>query len=226
MTSDGRASAIPRSTVVAVVTATTIAQVASVMGFAIFPVIAPRLAHEIGVPASMVGYQLSIGYGTAMLATSYVSSTIPRFGACRSTQVGLLLSALGMLCAITASVAAVIIASVLLGLGMSVMTPASTHLLFRFGACTQSQSDFLDQADRCAARLADSRADGSGYNRCLRLAMGARHGGIDRCAHAHCSAASTRRVGRRSQTRSSDAAVPYLERSYCCGNCPRCDGFR
>ena len=133
MTSDGRASAIPRSTVVAVVTATTIAQVASVMGFAIFPVIAPRLAHEIGVPASMVGYQLSIGYGTAMLATSYVSSTIPRFGACRSTQVGLLLSALGMLCAMTASVAAVIIASVLLGLGMSVMTPASTHLLFRFG---------------------------------------------------------------------------------------------
>ena len=133
MTSDGRASDIPRSTVVAVVTATTIAQVASVMGFAIFPVIAPRLAHEIGVPASMVGYQLSIGYGTAMLATSYVSSTIPRFGACRSTQVGLLLSALGMLCAMTASVAAVIVASVLLGLGMSVMTPASTHLLFRFG---------------------------------------------------------------------------------------------
>jgi predicted MFS family arabinose efflux permease len=120
------------STVVAVVTATTIAQIASVMGFAIFPVIAPRLAPDLGVPASTVGYQLSIAYGVAALATLFSSGTIPRFGACRVTQAGVASCAAGMLLAMTASIPAIVAASVLLGLGMSVMTPASTHLLFRF----------------------------------------------------------------------------------------------
>ena len=123
---------LPRSTVIAVVAATTIAQVASVMGFAIFPVIAPRLALDLGVPASTVGYQLSLAYGTATLATSFLSGAIPRFGACRVTQAGLALCAAGMLLAMSASIAAIAAASILLGLGMSVMTPASTHLLFRF----------------------------------------------------------------------------------------------
>lgn len=132
MTRDVAPGETPRSTVLAVVAATTIAQVASVMGFAIFPVIAPRLAPDLGVAASMVGYQLSLAYGVATLATSFASGTIPRFGACRVTQVGLALCAAGMLLAMTASIAAIVAASVFLGLGMSVMTPASTHLLFRF----------------------------------------------------------------------------------------------
>ena len=132
MTRDTAPAELPRSTVMAVVAATTIAQVASVMGFAIFPVIAPRLALELGVPASTVGYQLSIAYGTAALATSFLSGAIPRFGACRVTQAALALCAVGMLLAMTASIAAMVAASILLGLGMSVMTPASAHLLFRF----------------------------------------------------------------------------------------------
>ena len=132
MTRDVSQAELPRSTVVAVVAVTTIAQVAAVMGFAIFPVIAPRLAPDLGVPASMVGYQLSIAYGVATLATAFASGTIPRFGACRVTQAGLVLCATGMLLAMSASITAIVVASVLLGLGMSVMTPASTHLLFRF----------------------------------------------------------------------------------------------
>ena len=117
---------------IAVVAATTVAQVAAVMGFAVFPVIAPRLAPDLGVEASLVGYQLSLAYGVATLATSFASGSVVRFGACRVTQAGLALCAAGMLLAMSASVTAVVAASVLLGLGMSVMTPASTHLLFRF----------------------------------------------------------------------------------------------
>lgn len=123
-----------RPTVVSVVAATTIAQLVSVMGFAIFPVIAPRLAVELNVPASTVGYQLSLAYGAAMLATAFLSGAIPRFGACRVTQAGLALCAAGMLLAMSASVPAIVIASIVLGCGMSVMTPASTHLLFRFSS--------------------------------------------------------------------------------------------
>ncbi len=132
MKRDAIAAAPGRPTVVAVVVATTVAQVASVLGAAIFPVIAPKLAADLGVPASLVGYQVSITYGTAMVATLLLSGMIPRRGACRMMQVSLALGVAAMLLTMTSSIAAIVIASMLLGAGMSVMTPASTHLLFRF----------------------------------------------------------------------------------------------
>jgi predicted MFS family arabinose efflux permease len=115
-----------------VVAATTAAQVASVMGTAVFPVIAPALAPALGVEASLVGYQVSLIYGTATAASPFVSSLIPRWGACRVTQAGLGCCALGMLLAMASDLAALVAASVLLGIGISVMPSASSHLLYRF----------------------------------------------------------------------------------------------
>lgn len=123
---------IPRSTVIAVVIATTIAQISSVMGIAVFPVIAPRLAAEIGIPAAMIGYQISLIYGAATIGSPLMSFAVTRWGACRATQVGLACCAAAMVLALSASVWALVIASVLLGVSMTLMTPASTHLLFRF----------------------------------------------------------------------------------------------
>ena len=123
---------IPRSTVYAVVIATTIAQIASVMGIAVFPVIAPRLAAEIGIAPAMIGYQISLIYGAATIGSPLMSFAVTRWGACRATQVGLAFGVLAMALALTASVWALVVASILLGLSMTLMTPASTHLLFRF----------------------------------------------------------------------------------------------
>lgn len=123
---------IPRSTVVAVVAATTIAQVASVMGIALFPVIAPRLAAEIGVAPAWIGYQISLVYGAATIGSPLMSFAATRWGPCRATQVGLGCCVVAMLLALTASIIALAVASVLLGISMTLMTPASTHLLFRF----------------------------------------------------------------------------------------------
>lgn len=122
----------PRSTVVAVVAATMLAQVGSVMGLAVFPVIAPRLTAELGVSPSTIGYQVSLVYGAAALAAPFMSFTVVRWGACRTTQVGLSICALAMALALTSSVPALLATSLLLGFGMTVMTPASGHLLFRF----------------------------------------------------------------------------------------------
>ncbi len=125
-------ASVARSTVVAVVVATTIAQVASTMGVAVFPVIAPKLAAELEINPSLIGYQVSLIYGVAMLGSPFLNLMIPRWGACRTTQVGLAFSAAGMLLGLVPSLAALTLASIVLGLSLSVMTPSSAHLLYRF----------------------------------------------------------------------------------------------
>ncbi|HYC46711.1 MAG TPA: MFS transporter [Burkholderiales bacterium] len=118
--------------VFAVIAATTVAQVASVMGVAVFPVIAPKLALEMDVSPAAIGYQISLVYGTAAVTSPFMSFAVVRWGACRATQVGLTLCAMAMLLALTSSLTAFVAASLLLGLASTLMTPASGHLLFRF----------------------------------------------------------------------------------------------
>lgn len=122
----------PRSTVIAVVAATTAALAGASMSSGIFAVIAPSLAHDLGVPAWLVGYQVSIIYGTAMLTTLLLSGLIARHGACRMTQIGLALCVAAMLLTMTSSLTAIVIGSIMVGAGTSVMNPAAAHLLYRF----------------------------------------------------------------------------------------------
>lgn len=125
-------SANLRRTVIAVVAATTGAQVAAVMGSSGFPVIAPALAVTLGVEPSSVGYQVSLIYGTAMAGSPFMGNLVPRWGACRAMQFALIATALGLLLAMTAKLATLLAGSILLGLSLSVMQPAGAHLLFRF----------------------------------------------------------------------------------------------
>jgi predicted MFS family arabinose efflux permease len=125
-------SAVRRSTVNAVLAATTFAQVASVMGIAVFPVIAPRLAASMGVPPATIGYQISIIYGTAALSSPLMTFAVARWGACRTTQLGLAMCSIAMALALTSWLPALAATSVLLGLALAVMLPAAGHLLFRF----------------------------------------------------------------------------------------------
>lgn len=132
MSGEPLSSAVSRSTVIAAVAATTAAQVAAVMASSAFPVIAPALAVNLGVEPSLVGYQVSLIYGTAMAGSPLMGNLVPRWGACRAMQIGLIATVLGLLLAMTASFPALVAGSILLGLSLSVMQPASAHLLFRF----------------------------------------------------------------------------------------------
>ena len=123
---------VPRSTVIAVVLVTTAAQAASTMGAAVFPVIAPRLAADVGVAPATIGYLISLIFGAATLSAPFTSSAVTRWGACRATQAGLTICALGMVLALTASISGLAGCAILVGIGMTFMTPASGHLLFRF----------------------------------------------------------------------------------------------
>lgn len=132
MSASVQSDAVPRSTVIAVVAATTGAQVASVMGSSGFPVIAPALAAALSVEPSLVGYQVSLIYGMAMAGSPLMGHLVPHWGACRAMQIGLIATALGLVIAITGTLATLLVGSILLGLSLSVMQPAAAHLLIRF----------------------------------------------------------------------------------------------
>jgi len=119
-------------TVAAVVAATTAAQVSGAMGAAVFPVIAPELARSLGVESSLIGYQMSVIYGAAMLGSMLFTWMVARYGGCRTTQIGMVCCAAGMAVALQGSITALVLASLLIGAGMSINLPAAAHLLFRY----------------------------------------------------------------------------------------------
>lgn len=119
--------------VTVVVMATTAAQIASAMGVAIFPVMAPNLARMLEVDASYVGYQISLLFGAAMLASGIVGTIVLRWGACRSMQVALWLSAAGIIAALAGELWLMPLAALCIGASNALAAAGAAHLLFRFG---------------------------------------------------------------------------------------------
>ncbi len=118
--------------VAAVVAATTAAQVAGAMGAAVFPVIAPELARTLGVQASLIGYQMSLIYGAALLGSMLFTWMVARYGGCRTTQIGMACCVVGLAVGFHSSIAALVVTSIFIGIAMSINLPAAAHLLFRF----------------------------------------------------------------------------------------------
>lgn len=102
------------------------------MGVAVFPIIALPLAGELDVDPLFIGYQMSIIYGAATFGAPWLSLLAMRWGACRGTQIALSFSMLGCLLAFLPAFGALVVASVLLGFAITMMTPTSVHLLMRY----------------------------------------------------------------------------------------------
>ncbi|MBM3343187.1 MAG: MFS transporter [Betaproteobacteria bacterium] len=117
---------------VAAVALTTFAQIGAVMGIAVFAVVAPAFARDLGVDPALIGYQMSVIYGAAMFGSPLLIWMVARWGACRTIQLGLACTVLALTLALTATLPALALASIMLGLAMCIMTPAGSHVLFRF----------------------------------------------------------------------------------------------
>lgn len=116
-----------------VLVAATLSQVASAMGIAIFPVIAPQLALMLGVDASVVGYQISMLFGAALLASSVVGTIVLRWGACRAMQWSCWLAATGMAIALAGRLWLMPLGAAFIGASNALAAAGAAHLLFRFG---------------------------------------------------------------------------------------------
>jgi MFS family permease len=118
-----------RSSVGIVLFFATLAQTLVTMSAVVPSAISPALAQSLGVRTGLIGYQIAIVYGAAMV-TSFVGGLwVRRWGACRISQAALALCAAGALLATISSVLALAAASVLIGLGYGMTNPSSSHLL-------------------------------------------------------------------------------------------------
>ena len=95
------------------------------------PVFAALAAPEIGVGANAIGLYTSLVYAAACLSSAASGGPLRRHGAIRLSQLCLVLCALGLALAATASLPLVLGGAVVLGLGYGPVTPASSHLLIR-----------------------------------------------------------------------------------------------
>ncbi len=115
-----------------VVAATTSVQATMSLAVLMLAAIAPAVATALGIPASQIGFQISIVYGSASIVSVIVGGMVRRWGACRTSQASLLMGLAGCALATVPNVAAVALASVFLGIGYAMTNPSASHLLGRF----------------------------------------------------------------------------------------------
>lgn len=96
-----------------------------------FPAMATEIGATLEIQPVLIGYLVSLAYGVAMLVSLVAGQTVRRYGAVRQGQVALLCFALACAAAASGSLAALGLAGVLLGLGYSLINPATSHLLAR-----------------------------------------------------------------------------------------------
>ncbi len=98
----------------------------------LFPAaIAPELARAFGVPASLIGFQVSLIYLGAMVMSLVGGQLVRRLGAVRTSQWALALAGSGLALAAAPSMAGFAIGSVLVGFGYGLTNPSAAHLLMR-----------------------------------------------------------------------------------------------
>jgi predicted MFS family arabinose efflux permease len=115
-----------------VVLATFAAQMVVTMSNSTLPTIAPKLAEALGVEPALIGYQVSILFGGAVVGTLFGGSYTRRFGACRTMQTSIALSALGLAMMIVPSVLAIVAGSLVAGFGQGILNSATAHLLVKY----------------------------------------------------------------------------------------------
>lgn len=96
------------------------------------PTIAPKLAQELSLNAALIGYQVSILFGGAVIGTLFGGSFTRRYGACRTMQASLTLSASGILVMLVPSLIAIVMGSLVAGFGQGILNSATAHLLVKY----------------------------------------------------------------------------------------------
>lgn len=115
-----------------IVGATFATQAVVTMANSILPTIAPKLAEALGLDAALIGYQVSILFGGAVVGTLFGGSYTRRYGACRTMQMSLAFSATGLLMMVVPGVPAIVLGSLIAGFGQGILNSATAHLLVKY----------------------------------------------------------------------------------------------
>jgi MFS family permease len=93
--------------------------------------IAPAIAATMKLPVAAIGTFIAIVYLSAICAALSSGAMIQKWGAIRTSQLGLLSCAAGSLCVASGVTELPLAGAVLIGLGYGPITPASSHILVR-----------------------------------------------------------------------------------------------
>ena len=95
------------------------------------PVLGPLAAADMQVEPSLIGLFVSVTAAFGLFTTLSCGNFIRRYGALRTSQISLLVVAAGLGVTGIGWLPAMLLAAALLGLGATVATPASSHILAR-----------------------------------------------------------------------------------------------
>ncbi len=98
----------------------------------VFPVAMPALSQALGIGTAYAGLYTGLCFCVSSLGQLSCGGLIVRFGALRVSQVSLLLLGTGLFLAAAGEVWLFVLSALILGMGNSVSTPASSHLLARY----------------------------------------------------------------------------------------------
>ena len=93
------------------------------------PVLAPAAAADIGLPATAVGVVTALIYLAAAVIAPAAGARVPRIGALRVTQLGLLFAGSGLALMVLAHPLAIVFAALVIGCGYGPSTPSGSALL-------------------------------------------------------------------------------------------------
>lgn len=110
---------------------TTAIQILASAAVLVVPTMAPAVAGALGISASYIGLYIGILYTGAIIASLSAGNVVARFGAIRTSQVGLMLCAAGLLISTYPALPALTLGALLIGLGLGPITPSSSFLLAR-----------------------------------------------------------------------------------------------
>ena len=102
------------------------------MAMLVLPAVAPAVARDYGMDASVIGYQISLVGAGFVVSLLYTGNFSRRFGAARTNQFGHATVAAGLMLMLIPSPAFLVIGSLSLGLGYGLLGPSVTTLLIRF----------------------------------------------------------------------------------------------
>jgi len=121
----------PRLNVALVLLATTMTQALVTMIVVIPAAVAPEFAAALHLPPSMVGVQIGVVYGGAMILSTVSGTLVQRWGPLRTSQIALVFATIGAGLMAVPSVASVAMGAIFCGFGYALTNPPASHLLQR-----------------------------------------------------------------------------------------------
>lgn len=125
-----------RNLALATISGVTAVQVIATMGILIPAAIAPELARTLGLPVSMIGFQVSLAYVGATLMSLCGGLVQRKLGAVRANQIAATTIGLSLLIIAIPHVAALFVGSLGLGIAYGMTNPAASHLMMKIASPT------------------------------------------------------------------------------------------